>query len=1300
MATVALREQLQTTLQAFEHGSLKENALALLDQLGYRSDKQLDLEPNTAATFLDTFGHGPDHLEFKPEKALVDEWLSVDFLFQLAGDDLAIGGQLPLMQSNAVDTSAAAWQSYLFFAIGLRERERPYTRTELANITREVNKLFLMPVMLIFQHGQTITLSVINRRLNKRYPERDVLEKVTLVKDINVARPHRAHLEILADLASTELHRVYRFTTFEELYRSWQKALDSSELNKRFFQEVSNWYFWALEHVQFPDNDQMEEQKRNEVNLIRLVTRLIFVWFLKEKGLVRDELFNQRELKQWLKTLDKNESSYYRAILQNLFFATLNQEMGKRNFRNKTKSKGRDQNYMVTNLYRYEDYFKDSAPVMSLFESIPFLNGGLFECLDRRAEQDDGTTVDIRVDGFSDNPRFSAVVPNELFFADEHDPDVDLNEVYGIHNRRFKVRGILEIFNSYKFTVTENTPIEEEIALDPELLGKVFENLLAAYNKETRTTARKQTGSFYTPREIVNYMVDESLVNYLKTQLTPEDTDQAEAEALETKLRQLVDFTTTTNPFADDPATTLQLIVAINSLKVFDPAVGSGAFPMGMLQKLVLVLGKLDPENALWKHEQRERAIRPLLADIQQAQQISYDQARETAIKQLKERLNEIEDDFAKNEMDYPRKLFLIENCIYGVDIQPVAVQIAKLRFFISLVVEQTADDTEENRGIKALPNLETQFVSANILFSVDQPSLKRQEVLEKEEELEKVRRRMFSAKTQRTKYKYRERDKQLRSEISNLLKETGLDIAAADALANWDPYDQNVSESFFDPRWMFGIEEGFDVCIGNPPYVRQEKIKHLKPFLKKEYQCYTGVADLYVYFYERGFQLLKKGGTLAYITSNKWFRAQYGKLLRQHVATNYQIQTITDFGELSVFEAATFPMIFIARKHKAMEQSPIFTQVKNLDPPYPDIRALIQQSGKPLLSSAIKGAEWLLIDADSAAILKRMEASGISLEKYINGQLYRGVLTGFNEAFVIGKQDREQLLLKDPNSAEIINPLAVGDDVRKWHVRDSQKWLIFTRRGINIEQYPAIKEYLEQWKPDLMPRKSGTSKRGRKPGRYKWYEIQDDVAYYQSFGKNKIIYPVIAKEPRFSFDRAGTFTNDKAFIIPVDDLYLLGVLNSKIVWHYLKCICSALGDPDKGGRLELRSIYMNKVPIPHASERIQYAIQTLVSYILCIDPKSLEKSTNILMLNFFEQLIDGFVYELYLPEDLHAHSLTIAASIEAEDLPNLNQTQGNSLGEVQEIFENLYAQDNPLRHALLQLYTIPIIRFIEGNKL
>ena len=272
-------------------------------------------------------------------------------------------------------------------------------------------------------------------------------------------------------------------------------AFDVETVTKDFFREIANWYFWALKNVRFPKDAPKEADGHDHISVIRLITRLIFCWFVKEKGLIPDTLFGERKLAQTLtgfapaKTSEK-ESVFYKAILQNLFFATLNTEMDKRGWRKD------DNNFMAHILYRHRALFQKPNEALDLFKNIPFLNGGLFECLDKR-EGTKESPKDIRIDGFSDRKDSQPIVPDFLFFGVER--EVDLSADYGDTKfRRVPVRGLIHIFNRYNFTVEENTPIEQEVALDPELSGKVFENLLAAYNPETGATARKQTGSFYT----------------------------------------------------------------------------------------------------------------------------------------------------------------------------------------------------------------------------------------------------------------------------------------------------------------------------------------------------------------------------------------------------------------------------------------------------------------------------------------------------------------------------------------------------------------------------------------------------------------------------------------------------------------------------------------------------------------------------------------------------------------------------------------------------------------------------------
>ena len=879
-----IRIEIQRVLERFTDGSLAENTTDLLKVLGYESQRTLSRTSNTLEAFLEDFDNRG---RMNREKALLDEWQTADFLFQLTADEISqqdFQETINFAERGSVDNTI--YHSYLFLAVKLNGET--YSRSALANITREINKLYAMPALLIFQHGHALTFAIINRRPSQRDGDRDVLEKVTLIKDIDVRNPHRAHLEILTDLSLGVLYHQHGFTNFLELHQAWQKTLDTSELNKRFFKEIADWYFWAVGKATFPSNTGesvgavSNRDVRNATCIIRLITRLIFVWFLKEKDLVPDALFNEDDLSELLTNLDAQESTYYKAILQNLFFATLNQEMNTPEKPNNRKFRGDGrQHYNITSLYRYRRYFTDPDEALRLFEAIPFLNGGLFECLDKPAT-DDAKTI-LRVDGFSDRDDNPLCVPNELFFSEPQ--AVNLNAVYDTKNRRYTVRGLIHILNRYKFTIAENTPIEEEVALDPELLGQVFENLLAAYNPETGTTARKQTGSFYTPREIVNYMVDASLIAHLKNAMDtvgfPPDKG---GRGVISKLRHLLAYNDEPHQFTDTE--TEQLINAIDTLKILDPACGSGAFPMGILHKLVFLLGKLDPRNAQW----RQRQINRVQGAITASEKIDDSVFRESAITELEGEIASINEAFERNELDYGRKLYLIENCIYGVDIQPIATQIAKLRFFISLIVEQRIDDTRENRGVRPLPNLETKFVAANTLLGVEKPaqlSLRNPEIDSKEKVLEEVRRRHFIARTPRTKDRYRKRDAELRTEISALLKQDGFPSETTEKIAQWDPYNQNAAADFFDPEWMFGIVEGFDVVIGNPPYVRQEKIKALKPTLKKRYTCYTGAADLYVYFYERGLQLLSASGIHTFICSNSWLDVNYGAPLQKYLLDN-----------------------------------------------------------------------------------------------------------------------------------------------------------------------------------------------------------------------------------------------------------------------------------------------------------------------------------------------------------------------------------------------------------------------------
>lgn len=928
-----LRSAIKKAIQGFASGKPLEQGRRLLNALGYQSKTTAAITPNTWQGFKAQFVDGSR--PFIEATARVKEWQTVDLIFQLGEEDLK--QQNSLFTGGRFDNKAI--YSYVFFAITLAGKS--YSRTDLARITRELNRLFDMPAMIFFRYGDSLTIASIDRRLHKLDETKDVLEKVTLIKDVNVVEPNRAHIDILHDLSLPELTLSHKVETFVSLHNAWRAVLDISALNKRFYREIADWYFWAVKEVQFPlppTNKLAADPTNNSICVIRLLTRLIFAWFLKEKGLVPDNLFDEKELAKILVSAKKSstlplqgkDSTYYRAIIQNLFFATLNAEMnrdipGNRRFVqaesgdiNKQKTE-----YGIKNIFRYADLFSISKEeAIKLFDDIPFLNGGLFDCLDK--EDDNGKV--IYLDGFTRNPKLQPIVPDFLFFADYQ--TIDLSNDYGDKKwAQEKVRGLIRILRDYKFTVAENTPIEEEVALDPELLGNVFENLLASYDPNTGVTARKQTGSFYTPRMIVNYMVDESLKAYLLRKLLEKPTfymsvdgnqgdmfgnkckkgqlglmeehgsatNTTTRSSLEERLSTLIAWNDLPNPFS--PEESAILIEAIHSLKTLDPAVGSGAFPMGLLHKMVHILHKLDPDNTRWKQAQLEAA----------------DRLTDPAIRH--DLIAHIEDVFdpSSNQADYGRKLFLIQNCIYGIDIQPIAVQIAKLRFFISLVVDQKVNNAKKNRGVLSLPNLETRFVAANTLMGIDKPvidDLFGGDIRKKEAELKQVRSRHFDARTRTEKLKCMADDKRIRGEIAGLLEKDNYPHDKAVRLSSWNPYDQNISADFFDAEWMFGILEGFDIAIGNPPYLfaRNSEAKGMtaeaKSYFKANYSLSEYQVNLYPLFIERGDRLLVPRGILSYITPNNWLTINTNKTLRQFVLDRSNIQIVNYYTK--VFESAS----------------------------------------------------------------------------------------------------------------------------------------------------------------------------------------------------------------------------------------------------------------------------------------------------------------------------------------------------------------------------------------------------------
>ena len=1357
---------------------LEKAATAFFAALGYQGDRTQD-----------EIGHNPDqfmaHLpeSFNRERAHTQHWRRCAFLFQLTNEEIPL---LAADQQSLVTATRYVRndiESFVFLAIELHGEN--WSRTALAAITREFNRVFPMPAIVLFKCGGLVSLAVIDRRVHLRDANRDVIDsRITVIKDVRYADPHRAHLDILAGLAFANLGERHRPGNFRELYDTWISALSIQALNKEFYTKLAHWYFWAVKQVQFPQGGGADANKRHAIAVIRLLTRLIFVWFVKEKGLIPPALFDRHQLRELLKddpAMNPEAGNYYLAILQNLFFATLNVEAGtdeqearpRRRWASENKSGGQSGHYLIASVYRHKELFKDPDAGLALFSTIPFLNGGLFECLDRELTDQDfqrnpelralavkeGSGWVLRVDGFSRRKDAQAMVPNKLFFGGE--PEADLNADLGTKGKRYPVRGLLDLFNSYKFTVDENMPLEEEVALDPELLGKVFENLLASYNEDTQTTARKQSGSFYTPREVVDYMVDEALIAHFERHLAtlqprreesagrvntrrsinevlelgaaPDELDlsrdapvgntglgavdlaTANKPSLTDRLRRLLSYAEDDHDFT--PQEVVVLIAAIESLKVLDPACGSGAFPMGVLHKLVHVLKKLDRENILWRQQNRAH----LEAQLAEARKIPDLTLREEKTETAEADLEKFDRDFANaHHADYTRKLYLIQKCIHGVDIQPIAVQIAKLRFFIALIVSQEVDATRHNSNITALPNLETKIVAADTLMPIDRPvqgGLQDPAIDVKQKALVAANESYFAARTGKTKRKSRDRIFALRDELAELLeKDQFLPKGAAKQLVHWNQFDQNAAADFFDPEWMFQINDGFDIVIGNPPYVRQEKLKannpNFKDLLKKHYDCFTGTADLYVYFYERSIKLLKPEGVFAFITSNKWYRANYGEKLRDWMNCNTHICSIIDFGDEAVFTAIAYPTIVIATRRKL--PSPAsgrgvggeggriseIVRVMNWSQKHPVeiFPAVFAKENFPIPQTEFKKEGWQLEPPVKRRLLERIRAAGKPLGEYVKGRIFIGIKTALNKAFVIDEVMRAKLIAEDPNSVEIIKPFLRGRDVKQWVVEFGNQYLIKIESSENklhpwtgkkepeaeevfAKCYPSIYLHFENYRQGLIERSD--------QGRYFW-ELRS-CSYWKEFDMKKVIWPDISISPQFCWNESDSVVDMTAFIMTGVEKWLVAVLNSSTWFWYFSQFSSQI----QNGYYRFKAQYCEKIPIPNATPDQKCLLELAVSAILtALTPNPSPACGR----GEWERLINGLVYELFFPEDLHQANIHLFDAVAKAGIDRLIALDGTALTDAaRELADTIFAPNHPIQRMLSDLQKLEVVRIIEG---
>ncbi len=900
-----------------------------------------------------------------------------------------------------------------------------------------------------------------------------------------------------------------------------EKAFGVERVTKEFFEKYKELFLRlkeALDSIAEKDAKIKKDFERNKVNTIdfakKLMGQIVFLYFLQKKG-----WFGVARGKEW--------GDGDKKFLRRLF--SRSQEEGKNYFNRFLEPLF----YEALRLERPEDYY-------DRFECrIPFLNGGLFDPINNYDWQD----TDIEV-------------LNELFSNNKQTKEGDTGD------------GILDVFDRYNFTVKEDEPLEKEVAVDPEMLGKVFESLLDVKD-------RKSTGTFYTPREIVHYMCRESLINVLHTNLDgiiPIDDleafinhgdafvehEEARIEKIANKKAGNADYSGSYKRRklpANIEKSAERIDNKLASMCICDPAVGSGAFVVGMMNEIVRARNALTP----------------------------YMQSKD-----------------ARTPYDFKRKA--IQNCLYGVDIETGAVEIAKLRLWLSLVV-----DEEDRETIKPLPNLDYKIVQGNSLLGY--PSGYRSERLRRINDLQN------QYHNEHTPHKDR-----LKGEIDALIKKA---LTHSKSTLGYElDFDFNI---FFSE--VFRKKKGFDVVIGNPPYIQLQNNggELANRYKNKGFTTFARSGDIYCLFYERGLRLLMDSGHLCYITSNKWMRAKYGTKLRS-LFLKHGIKTLVDLGP-NVFETATVDTNIlliskgtnthqgIALKLTRHENSPIGTRGM-------DISDRVNKEGVSLAYIKSGGKPWFIGSQAEVKLKEKIERVGTPLKEW-DIAIYRGLLTGRNEAFIIDSETKQALVREDPSSDEILKPILRGKDIKRYRAEWAGLWVIDTHNGygdvppVDIEDYPVIKRHLDSFYPRLEKRQD----KGITP-----YNLRS-CAYYKEFAKDKIVWSEIVRKPQFFYDTEKLYVEATGFLMIGESLkYLCGLLNSKPVAFFFRKFYSGGGLGEEGYRY--KKAFLNNLPVPAITEsngKLADTIEKLADEMLIARKNEINANTSVV-----EDKIRQVVYQLY----------------------------------------------------------------------
>ena len=932
---------------------------------------------------------------------------------------------------------------------------------------------------------------------------RRVLRGLVEKRDRDASLPAWRHDHLLFICTTTDFQR-FAFAHFAATTENWRRAVLSIFSWEQGDTHIRTLCEYNLPALALPSGgfstDREWLQEWQKAFSVKAVTKKFFAEYqevfaqvedavegipegeTEERRLYTQRLFNRLmflrfiEKKGWL-TYNGN-----REYLRTLFDATVASET--------------DENFLNDRLFwaffrglgNVTNLLEESAEVVERRGNVPFLNGGLFEMHD---EYDQRNAVHI---------------PNDKFAE------------------------ILKLFERYNFTVTESTPLDIEVAVDPEMLGKVFEELV---------TGRHGTGSYYTPRPVVSFMCRESLKICLRNK-----TDETE-ECLE----KFVDDGDAAE--IRDPEKVLKVL---QTLRICDPACGSGAYLLGMMSELLRL---------------REALFRSQNVD-----------PRTT----------------------YQRKLDIIQQNLYGVDKDEFAVNIAMLRLWLSLAVDYE-DDTPE-----PLPNLDYKVAVGDSLTgpAPENMSLAKPLIQEIQE---------YQAEYLVT---HVDAEKQELREVIAELKES---------LQGWQA---NADEFVWQVEFPEVFQEGgFDIVIGNPPYIRQELIRPIKLTLKKLFpEVYTSTADLYVYFYKRGTELLRVSGVLTYISSNKFFRAGYGERLREFFSNRMCLHILLDFGSVSVFGASVDTCIVLIENSDPNGEA-FSTATFRDEANILRLSDAFQEHSFSMHAHDLSSSGWTLTSSEVIRLLERLENIGTPLGEYVDG-FHRGVVTGCNDAFIISESMRQQLIAEDAKSDELIKPLLRGRNLRRWKAVSANEYLIVIASSTNREwpwsearsnseaerifenTYPAIYRHLSGYRERLIPRND--------QGKFYW-ELRPCL-YYAEFGKPKILYSEISKSLYACYDTTGSFGLKTTYSVPTNDLSFLAILNSMLFDWYARYSFGNFGDAWEGGGLFFFAQYMEKVPIANRSASQKAALSRLVQQILA-DPQSDG-------VREIEQEIDELVYQLY----------------------------------------------------------------------